>query len=108
MPDTARPLSLVCSVDWLRTPGLGVRLPPELTKHYKVTAATHLVWRDCDAGAVAGLALRISSLPRRLGFVALPGSIDIRTTVADHEIAHLTHCRAIKFSEAAAGNCRQD
>jgi len=31
-----------------------------------------------------------------------------RTTVADHEIAHLSHCLAIKFSETAAGNCRQD
>ena len=31
-----------------------------------------------------------------------------RTTVADHEIAHLSHCLAIKFSETAEGNCRQD
>ena len=31
-----------------------------------------------------------------------------RTTVADHEIAHLSHCLAIKFSETAEGNCRHD
>jgi len=31
-----------------------------------------------------------------------------RTTVADHEIAHLSHCLAIKFSETAVGNCRQN
>ena len=31
-----------------------------------------------------------------------------RTTVADHEIAHLSHCLAIKFSETADGNCRHD
>ena len=31
-----------------------------------------------------------------------------RTTVADHEIAHLSHCLAIKFSETAERNCHQD
>src|SRR5262249_48648987 len=30
------------------------------------------------------------------------------TSVADHEIAHLSHCLAIKFSETAERNCRQD
>ena len=52
---------------------------------------------------------RNDSLPRRLGFVAPPGSIDIHAPPwLTHEIAHLSHCLAIKFSETAEGNCRQD